>query len=181
MSRDFAGIVLAGGRSRRMGRDKAMLLLDGETLLDRAIATLRAAGAVEVRVSGDRPSHDGLPDAQPEMGPVGGLASVLAHCADGVALAVAVDQPRLDAGTLRRLLDALEGAPAAAYAGHPLPLALRVDAVSRETVATAVRASPRGPSIRDLHRALGGVELPPPPGDALFNANTPDDWAEVES
>ena len=55
----FTGVVLAGGRSSRMGRDKALLEIDGCTLLDRAVALLHEAGAATVIVSGDRPGAIG--------------------------------------------------------------------------------------------------------------------------
>ena len=45
-------MILAGGNSSRMGRDKAWLRVDGQRLLDRQIALVRAVGAVEVFISG---------------------------------------------------------------------------------------------------------------------------------
>src|SRR5262245_21418784 len=48
----FSAVLLAGGKSSRMGRDKAALVVDGVPLWQRQLATLRAAGAREVFVSG---------------------------------------------------------------------------------------------------------------------------------
>lgn len=56
MTEPLAAIILAGGASRRMGRDKASLLLpNGETLLERTLAAVRSAGATELVVAGDDP------------------------------------------------------------------------------------------------------------------------------
>ncbi|MEA5446610.1 NTP transferase domain-containing protein, partial [Gammaproteobacteria bacterium AB-CW1] len=52
---DFAGLVLAGGASSRMGEDKALLRHGQESLLALAVRRLTAAGADPVLVSGDRP------------------------------------------------------------------------------------------------------------------------------
>jgi len=173
----FTGIVLAGGRSSRMGHDKALLSIDGHTLLDGAIAILRAAGAGRVLVSGDRPSHDGVPDDVPALGPVGGLASVLAHCPDGPVVAVPVDMPRLDVDALTRLRDALGPARAAHYGGHPLPCALLVDARVRTTIDALIAANPAGPSLHALLHGLAATTLPVREPRLLVNLNTPADWA----
>ncbi|HZX80427.1 MAG TPA: molybdenum cofactor guanylyltransferase [Lysobacter sp.] len=171
----FTGIVLAGGRSSRMGRDKALLEIDGRTLLDRAIALLRDAGAAEVLVSGDRPG--GIPDMIPGLGPVGGIASVLSRVDDGPFMVMPVDMPALDVDTLHLLLDATTRAPAAHFERHPLPWAARIDAARRERI-SELMAESRGPSMRALHAAWGGIELPAPRPALLRNVNAPADWAE---
>ena len=50
MGASFSGAVLTGGASRRMGRDKALVLVDGETLGERVVDALRRAGASDVSV-----------------------------------------------------------------------------------------------------------------------------------
>src|SRR5262245_32304052 len=64
MSRDarapFTGLVLAGGRSTRMGRDNAALPLAGRTLLLRAVETVRRAGGRPVSLGPPRPDGEGL-------------------------------------------------------------------------------------------------------------------------
>ncbi len=49
---NFSAVILAGGKSSRMGRDKAWLEFDGQSLLARQIACVRRAGASEVFISG---------------------------------------------------------------------------------------------------------------------------------
>jgi len=158
-----------------MGRDKELLEIDRRTLLDRAIALLHDAGATKVLVSGDRPG--GIPDATPGLGPVGGIASLLPHVDDGAMVVLPVDMPALDVATLRIMRDAIATARAAHFAGHPLPWAARIDATLRARIIALV-ADRRGPSMRALHAASGGIELPAPDAARLRNVNAPADWAE---
>ena len=64
----IVGLVLAGGRSSRMGEDKAMLRIDGRSLLERAMRALWDAGADKVAISGTRAA--GIADRWPGTGPV---------------------------------------------------------------------------------------------------------------
>lgn len=176
MTHMLTGIVLAGGRSSRMGRDKALLEIDGRSLLDRAIDLLHAAGAARVVVSGDRPSHGGVPDAWPEAGPLGGIASVLPGCGDGAIVVVPVDMPELDAVSLRRLVDALVAASAARFAGHPLPWAARVDDGLRSAVGRLMGQAADTRSMRALHAAVDGVDCAADNARGLCNVNTPTEW-----
>ncbi|UUS13945.1 NTP transferase domain-containing protein [Stenotrophomonas sp. CD2] len=63
------GIVLAGGLSSRMGRDKALLPWKGRTLLEHMRGLLLQAGAGRVWVSGDYPAFGGIPDQVARCGP----------------------------------------------------------------------------------------------------------------
>lgn len=178
----WTGVVLAGGRSSRMGQDKARLHWRGMTLLAHACETLAAAGAASVLVSGDYPECGGLPDAVRDQGPLGGIASVFGAVADGVLLLVPVDMPLLTP----QLLAALAGhddAACVAYREHVLPMRLRVDARSRAALARLLADSARRRSLRALHGALDGlsIELPPTQRAQLVNCNTPDEWQAVAS
>src|SRR5947209_3261783 len=101
------GIILAGGRSRRMGRDKALLRIEGETLLERTVRVTRAL-ADEVIVVG-RPRLEGpggvlrLEDERPDSGPLGGLYTGLRHASNAVTIVVACDLPNVETAVLRRL------------------------------------------------------------------------------
>jgi len=105
----FAGAVLAGGHSRRMGRDKAMLRVRGETLWRRQWRILRAAGAepvIIVRRSGQTPLGRGIRNAHDmfvDAGPIAGLHAALVAAEVPLIAVVAVDLPEIDAGWFRRL------------------------------------------------------------------------------
>ncbi len=175
-----AGIVLAGGLSRRMGRDKTQLRWQGRTLLEHMRALLFQAGAGTVHVSGDHPGFGGIPDAVPGCGPLGGLYSVVATLADGPAWVVPVDMPQLHVGLLRQLQAAAD-ARCVVFAGHPLPMLLQITPASRALLADMVADADGPRSLRSLQRRLEVRELPLPTGAAaaLFNCNTPEQWKEL--
>jgi molybdopterin-guanine dinucleotide biosynthesis protein A len=105
----LAGAVLAGGRSTRMGRDKARMVVDGVPLWRRQRGVLESAGAGRVvvvlrprqRSLGRR--RDEIRDRLSDHGPMAGLQAALADTrADWLAV-LAVDMPRVDARWFRRL------------------------------------------------------------------------------
>jgi len=179
----MAGIVLAGGLSSRMGRDKALLPWCGRPLLVHMCALLVAAGAQTVRVSGNYPQLEGIesvPDQVPRCGPLGGLYSVVATLPDGPAWVVAVDMPLLDRALLWQLRDAVH-APCANYTGQPLPMRLNINEKCRTLLASMVMSLNGPRSLYRLQRELGSVELPlPADGLArLVNCNTPGQWEAI--
>jgi len=91
-----AGFVLAGGRSSRMGRDKALLILDGETLVQRALRSL-AQVCDEVAIAGGAPhlSQFGplISDSISDSGPLAGIVAALEQSAHEWNLFLAVDVP----------------------------------------------------------------------------------------
>jgi molybdopterin-guanine dinucleotide biosynthesis protein A len=105
----FSAVILAGGKSSRMGRDKAFLEIGGQTLLARQIETVRAAGATEVFISGHTDadySAFGCPvlkDNFPNAGPLAGIEAALAVATHPLLLVLAVDLPGMNAEFLRRL------------------------------------------------------------------------------
>ena len=105
----FDAVILAGGKSTRMGRDKARLEVGGQTLLARQIERAREAGAGQVYISGpaDRNYADFgcavLSDRFEGGGPLAGIEQALAVGSSPVLLALAVDLPDMSAEWLRRL------------------------------------------------------------------------------
>jgi molybdopterin-guanine dinucleotide biosynthesis protein A len=96
--------LLTGGRSSRMGTDKAQVTIEGETLLERVAGVAGSVGDV-VLVGG--PPAEGLeriPDLRSgRLGPLAGLEAALVHGAGRDVILVGVDQPFVRADTLRRL------------------------------------------------------------------------------
>lgn len=185
---DCLGVVLAGGRSQRMGADKARLVWRGERLLDRAVAMLRGAGCSRVLVSGNYPEYPHVADQFGDRGPLGGLASIAQVVPETRWLVLAIDQPLLDAALLRPLLDGLLAAGEVArgicrYGEEPLPMALRVSPDTRKWLVDAVSDQGARRSLKALQERLRIHALP---ADAalrarLGGANTPDEWQTLLS
>ncbi len=79
---EIGGYVLAGGRSSRMGRDKALLELAGKPLVRHAVKKLRRV-CMDVRVLSDNPELAAyapiVPDIHRDCGPMGGIEAALTH------------------------------------------------------------------------------------------------------
>ena len=106
----FAAVLLAGGQSRRMGRDKALLPLpDGRLLWERQLDVLESLGPKEMFISG--PPREGFPkdvpllsDEHPGLGPLSGIAAALEAMTSPLLMVLAIDLPAMSAPFLRALL-----------------------------------------------------------------------------
>ncbi len=177
----YAAVVLSGGTGRRLGgADKALLELDGGTLLGRALAAV--AGADEVIVVGQPaatayPVHFVLEDP-PAGGPAAGLLAGLGALGDRHALVVvlAVDMPYVGAATVARLLEAL---------GPDADGAFLADPRGRRQLAGVVRPErlevPDDPHGLPMHRLLGSLTLVlvPPTGQEALDVDTWDDVRDL--
>lgn len=189
------GLVLAGGRSRRMGTDKATLLHpDGRSLVRRTVDLLADAGCARVVVSlrhdqevpGEIESMPGVTIARdPEGasdGPLSGtLASMRIHPAADW-LVVACDLPRLDVQTLRHLVAARQTGDnficyRSEFDGLPEPLCALYTAAALPVLEAAVTDGIRCPRKVLIRQSARMLDLPVP--RALENANSPDDWNQA--
>jgi molybdopterin-guanine dinucleotide biosynthesis protein A len=105
---------MAGGKSRRFGRDKALLTIGGETLLQRSLRVLAEVTAEQLVIGPPERAEQAVPvpvfaDAYPETGPLGGIYTALRQAAHDPVLVVACDMPFLNAGLLRYLLESSRG------------------------------------------------------------------------
>jgi molybdopterin-guanine dinucleotide biosynthesis protein A len=108
---NLSAVILAGGESTRMGRDKAWLEIAGQPLIHRALLTVQAAGIKEVFISG-RAGEDYsalrcpvLFDLEPGCGPLAGIERALETADAPLLLVLAVDLPGITAAFLRRLVE----------------------------------------------------------------------------
>ena len=178
------GVILQGGRSRRMGRDKAAVVVDGRTMRARVRAALASVSDEIVQLGGQLGGQPGdhvvvavaIDDviADPGDGPFVAVLALLSSGRGNRYVVAAVDQPRLDEATLRRLLDVdldLDGG--VCFEGEPLPCVLRAGARAR--VAALVAQGER------RVRALATTTLVPTDAErrAIVNVNTPEDLAAL--
>jgi molybdenum cofactor guanylyltransferase len=109
----LAGAILCGGLSTRMGRDKALLDIDGTTLLERAVARLQRVADPLLLAGGSRGlTHPGCLSVSDDMagiGPLAGVLAVLRASPHQLCAIVAVDMPDISPELLRRLAALREG------------------------------------------------------------------------
>jgi molybdenum cofactor guanylyltransferase len=111
----LCAFILAGGKSSRMGENKAQLKLHGKTLLEIAVEKAREVVA-DVSVVGPRASFgpDAIEDIFPGCGPLGGIHAALANSHSDLNLILAVDTPFVETRFLRFLLEQAQAACAIA-------------------------------------------------------------------
>ncbi len=111
-ARPVFGLVLAGGESRRMGQDKALLRRDGKSQLQHVVELLESvservfvSARREQQGDAERSRFDRIVDRYNGIGPVAGILTALEEYPEVDWLVVACDLPNIDAGTLQYLLD----------------------------------------------------------------------------
>jgi molybdenum cofactor guanylyltransferase len=182
----FAGAVLAGGASRRMGRDKALVEApDGRALVLVGVDALLAAGASEVVVvGGDERTLRGLgvrwvPDLHPGEGPLGGILTALDATDAALVVVMACDMPGVGAAVPSALVAALAASPgsgaAVATVGdreQPLTACWRRE-VAGPLLRAAFAAGERAP--RKVLPVLGVVRVEGLPVAQLIDVDSPED------
>src|SRR5688572_10450866 len=105
----MSGVVLAGGSSTRMGTDKALLTVEGQRLVDRAVATLAVCCESVMVASGARTIRGlevpQLADALADGGPLAGILAAMAGAETSLLAVLAVDMPRASAGVFELLAE----------------------------------------------------------------------------
>lgn len=181
----LSGLVLAGGKSRRMGSDKAALQTGGETQLERAVKLLqRHVGEVFVSTAADqaddpvRGKFRQIVDRYEDMGPVAGILSALDTSPQRSWLVLACDLPHIDDGTIDFLIrNASTENPFTAYRsvndGLPEPLCAIYRPESRPHIDRFVADGIVCPRKMLINSPTTLLEQPNP--GALHNINTPED------
>ena len=187
MSAPLYGLVLAGGRSVRMGHDKAALATQGRTQLERAMALLaplveRAFVSVRADQRADplRAGFAQIVDRHENLGPIAGLLAAQAEHPDHAWLVLACDLPLLDAATLAHLLrHRAASREATAYRssrdGLPEPLCAVYEPSSQVRLAAYVAGGRDCPRKFLMQADVALLDEPDP--RALDNANTPEEYA----
>ncbi|MGK5087614.1 molybdenum cofactor guanylyltransferase [Bdellovibrionota bacterium FG-2] len=183
--REIVGVVLAGGKSSRMGRPKELLEVSGERFLDRMIARLREV-TPEIWVSG----AGGIADDCPDLGPLGGVSTVLKRALGEkvppkALLFVPVDMPQMTKHYFEKMAQALlasEDTLAVHFEGFPLPVALRCEPRVLDCLLRCIADSRL--SVQAFLELLGessnleALSLQSVERAAFLNVNTPEEFQE---
>lgn len=176
-----AGFVLVGGRSSRLGRDKALLPWRNQTLVESIAAKVREAAANVALVG--RPELDPLvdieciPDVRPGFGPLSGIEAAIQSGRGELNLIVACDLPLLESEWLKLLIHTadiknakcvLATEPAGRV--HPLCGVYRADCLPVVSKALDEGQLKLMDLIAELRPEF--VEVPVP----IWNVNTPEEW-----
>lgn len=181
---DMAAVILVGGKSSRMGRNKATLPYRGKQLVDVVAGVVREAGIHDIYFSGEIAGYPSLPDLFVEYGPVGGICSsaVRLYKIHASALFIPVDMPRLNAELLRCLISTYQR-NACHFENHPLPCILPLDrkTTRRIDAGTQTLARKQNVSVRAFLKSVEAEAVPVPEHlkPALTNTNTPEEWQEA--
>jgi len=188
---DVHGFVTAGGRSSRMGRDKAWLEIDGRPMIQHVVEALLQITPT-VSIIANSPEYDrlGLPvfaDQNPGIGPLEAIRVALAASLAPCVLLVACDLPFVTAEFLDFLLSRVEGHQAVAPLnsdGQLEPLCAIYSADALEPVTELIRSGERKVSrlfdrvrarlipFQDFGRLAGAERF-------FINVNTPEDYSRV--
>jgi len=178
-----AGFVLAGGRSSRMGQDKALLLFKGRPLVEHVAGEVRgAAGNVTLVGDPSRYTYLGYPvieDIFAACGPLSGIHAALTHSTAEWNLVVACDMPEVTAEFLGMMLERAAGGRAdvvlpAGPSGLPEPLCAAYHRRSLEAIARALASG-----VRKVTDGLSGLKIDiwrVTDAHYFHNLNTPQAW-----
>jgi molybdopterin-guanine dinucleotide biosynthesis protein A len=189
----LTGIILVGGASKRMGRNKAFLKLGGRTLIDIVIERMAQVCAEVLVVAGDAQPYAGLGvpvvvDRFRGVGVLGGLHAGIEAAAHELTLAVGCDMPFLDPDLLRAFASWATGFDVVVLrqGEYVEPLHATYRRTCIPAMETAIRANRRRiisffPHVRVRYVTPEDVLSFDPDLRSFRNINTPADWeAAVE-
>jgi len=191
----LAGIILAGGKSSRMGTPKALLPIGPETMLQRVVRLLSTAASPVVVVAAEGQALPVLPsdclvarDRRPERGPLEGFAVGLAAIAPiaEAAYITSCDAPLLVPGFVRRLFELLDeydaAVPVDGERPHPLSAVYRIralPAIERLLASDRLKVSGLLDEIRTKFISAADLQSVDPDLATLRNANHPAEYAAI--
>jgi molybdopterin-guanine dinucleotide biosynthesis protein A len=180
------GVVLAGGRGRRLGGEKAVVKLCGRPLISYPLAALRAVLPDVVVLAKTDSALPGLPgqmvwrESCPEQHPLVGIRAALERARGRAVLVCAVDLPLITPRLVRRLAGAAGSAETgpAAVASHGGAIQPLLGCYRPEALAPLQAAALDMP-VREVVAALGPAPVEVDDPVELFNVNTPADLAQA--
>lgn len=176
--------ILAGGRSRRLGRNKALVEIAGTTVIERILAAVPKGHAVKIITDAthlfDFLPVAKMPDRIPGLGPIGGLHAGLSDTDTPYAFFLPCDLPLISTPLIERLMGEPGDADVVCYR-TPRGVEPLCALYARRCLSTIEEHIQRGEySLQRLLEALQVKMLPSVEEEALFNLNTPKDLRLVQ-
>ena len=180
------GTVFAGGKSSRMGSDKAMLVLEDMTLLDFQFKKLSSIlGSENVIVSGDYISHRHILDQELELGPLGGIISVVREFKKSdYFIFLPVDMPNMTEKTLSHIIGVAKKDPVFdcwSYKNFEMPLLIRNHKMLEKKLNELILQPKNLRSVRRFFELMKyrSLDLCKVPKKEFLNMNTIREFREV--
>jgi molybdenum cofactor guanylyltransferase len=182
-------LILAGGQSKRMQRDKAALVYHGRSQLEWAVSFVqphveRVFVSVRPDQSNDpvRARFEQIVDTEANLGPIAGIMAAQAKYPNVAWLVLACDLPFLDEGTLTTLVAArdpqrLATAFRSSHDVLPEPLCTIYEPASREAILAHIASGKNCPRKFLINSDVQLLDEPNP--HALDNVNTPDEYGSA--
>jgi len=209
LHQDCLGVVLAGGKSSRMGTNKALLMRnqsaefgqssDHENMLSYSKRLLKNIGIEKVVISGNVDGDNAassVTDEFAELGPMGGIYSVIKKYQPKSLLILPVDLPLMTKETLQQLkIKGQLTQKACFFSDHFLPLYLPNNAFveqfftrnvtqfmqgNKNALTEKTNKKKNGPSIRAMLAQVPHQALALQSTQCLFNTNTPQEWQQAQ-
>lgn len=176
----FTGVILIGGKSSRMGEDKAQLQRLEQSMLSFTQQQLELAGAEKVVISSRFGASSGIADEYKELGPLAGIYSVLLNSdLNSWCLFCPVDLPFLSSHALIELVEqGLTTQMTSHYQKQPIPIFAQATKINLE-ILKGLLESANNLSIRHFLNQVNATTLPQKPEHNWFNANTPEEWQQA--
>lgn len=181
---DIAGVVLAGGRSRRFGSNKALALFRGRRIIDHAVASLLDhVGELFIATDDAAPFFDirlaqVVEDIVPGQGPIGGIVTAFSHTTCDRLFVLACDTFADGEAVARILEQRVAPAAIAAVEGEPHYLCGLYSRELEPRFQECLRGGRR--SMREALAAVEGIALVEMARGEIANINTPDDLMRLE-
>lgn len=173
------GAILAGGKSSRMGTNKALLNFQGLPLIDHMQQQLRDLGIKKIFISGQIENYECIHDSISSIGPLAGIYSVatkIGFTTNAYCLFLPIDMPLLNQNILQHLIDNCFDNEATYYDNFPLPLILRIT----ENLVTLLmhEINQKNFSIKNLLKKISSKKLYLAKSEKkqFINVNTPLEW-----
>lgn len=180
----IAGVILAGGKSSRMGNNKALLPYGGARLIDYIADTMKAI-SLPIYVSGHIHPFFCIPDTIANLGPLGGIISSVDFLLTQkihAAIFVPVDMPLINIIVLSSLINTRHNEDAIFYQDNPLPLFLYFSPRVLTVLTDFKTYHHYERSISGFIGKLNFHQCVPNSAEkiALTNTNTPEEWQKIK-